>query len=259
MSITAFPVLARIVKEKALMKTRIGTTALAVAAWDDVTAWILLALSISLIGTGAKYDALWTFLSLIGFAVLMLFPVRIFLRWWLTKKNGEMREFTIYYFAAYIVGMFSCAWITQYFGLHSIFGAFIWGLVIPRERKYSEKIAEKFEDFTTTFFLPLYFTTSGLKTQLGLLNDFNTWGLLLLIVSIAISTKIAGGTFAAKISGLTWRESFTLGTSNEALLLLNTIDFLSVEALHQRSKLLTSFPPCCPSTSPSSTISALNL
>ena len=211
MSITAFPVLARIIKEKALMKTKIGITTLAVAAWDDVTAWILLALSISLVGGGGKYDALWTFLLLIGFASIMLLPVRILLKWLLTKKNGQMREFTYYHFAAYVVCMFSSAWLTQYFGLHSIFGAFIWGLVIPREGRYAEKVGEKFEDFTTTFFLPLYFTASGLRTQLGLLSDFNTWGLMLLIISVAIVTKVAGGLFAAKISGMTWRESFTLG------------------------------------------------
>lgn len=194
------------------MKTKIGTTSLAVAAWDDVTAWILLALSISLIGTGGKYDALWTFLALIAFALIMLIPVRILIRKMVIKKNGETREFTIYHFAAYIVGLLSSAWLTQYFGLHSIFGAFIFGLIIPRHRKYAEKISEKFEDFTTTFFLPLYFTASGLKTQLGLLSDFNTWGLLLLIISIAIVTKIVGGTLASRVSGLTWRESFTLGT-----------------------------------------------
>lgn len=211
MSITAFPVLARIIKEKGLLKTRIGTTTLAVAAWDDVAAWILLALSVSIVTGGGKYDALWTFLLLIGFAGVMLIPVRLILRKLIIKKNGDPREFTIFYFAAYLVCMFFSAWLTEYFGLHSIFGAFIFGLVVPREGHFSEKVSEKFEDFTTTFFLPLYFTASGLKTQLGLLKDGNTWGLLLLILSVAIITKIVGGSVAAKISGMSWRESITLG------------------------------------------------
>jgi hypothetical protein len=211
MSITAFPVLARIVKEKQLFKTRIGTTTLAVAAWDDVAAWILLALSISIVTGGGKYNALWTFLLLIGFAGIMLFPIRIALRKFLISKNGECREVTNFMFAAYLVCTFAAAWLTEYFGLHSIFGAFIWGLVLPRDKGFAQKLAGKFEDFTTTFFLPLYFTASGLRTQLGLLKDGNTWGLLLLVISIAITTKIAGGCFAAKISGMSWRESFTLG------------------------------------------------
>jgi Kef-type K+ transport system membrane component KefB len=210
MCVTAFPVLARIVKEKNLFRTRIGAVTLSTAAWADVAAWTLLALSISLISGGSKLNILWTFLSLIGFAVLMFGPVRWGLRKVLVKK-GKSVPVTPAIFAFMIVATLICAWITAYVGLHSIFGAFIFGIILPRETGFNVKLAEKFEDFVTAFFLPLYFTASGLRTQLGLLKDFNTWGLLLLLVSVAIITKIGSGMLSARLTGLSWRESFTLG------------------------------------------------
>lgn len=210
MCVTAFPVLARIVKEKQLFRTRVGVTTLSTAAWADVGAWTLLALSISLISGGSKLNILWTFICLIVYAVFMFGPVRWFLRKVLVK-NGRPVEVTPTLFAILIVATLASAWITAYVGLHSIFGAFIFGIVLPRDGGFARKLAEKFEDFVTAFFLPLYFTASGLRTQLGLLDNGNTWGLLLLLVSIAIVTKVGSGFVAARITGLGWRESFTLG------------------------------------------------
>jgi hypothetical protein len=198
------------VKEKHLFRTRLGVTTLATAAWADVAAWTLLALSISLISGGGKLNILWTFLLLLGYSVAMFGPIRWALRKALVR-NGEPRPITPSLFAALIVATLCSAWLTAYFGLPSIFGAFIFGIVLPRDGGFCVKLAEKFEDFITAFFLPLYFTASGLRTQLGLLNDGNTWGLLLLLISVAIVTKIGSGCFAARITGLSWRESLTLG------------------------------------------------
>jgi Kef-type K+ transport system membrane component KefB len=211
MCVTAFPVLARIVKEKQLFGTRVGVTALSTAAWADVAAWTLLALSISLISGGSKLNILWTFLSLIAFAIIMFGPVRWGLRKWIVRKDGKPRPITPTMFSILLVATLVSAWITAYVGLHSIFGAFIFGIILPRDGNFCVHLAEKYEDFVTAFFLPLYFTASGLRTQLGLLKDGNTWGLLLLLVSVAIITKVASGTFSARITGLSWRESFTLG------------------------------------------------
>lgn len=210
MSVTAFPVLARIVKEKQLFRTRIGVTVLSTAAWADVAAWTLLALSISLISGGGKLNILWTFLCLAAYAVLMFWPMRLLLRK-LLIRNGEPVNLTPGLLAALILATLANAWLTAYFGLHSIFGAFVFGIILPREKNFNVKIAEKYEDFVTAFFLPLYFTASGLQTQLGLLDSGNTWGLLLLLVSLSILTKIGSGCFAAKLTGMGWRESFTLG------------------------------------------------
>jgi len=210
MCVTAFPVLARIVKEKNLFRTRIGAVTLSTAAWADVAAWTLLALSISLISGGSKLNILWTFLCLIAFALIMFVPVRFGLRKLIIRK-GKAIPVTPTIFALIIVAILGCSWVTAYVGLHSIFGAFIFGIILPREGKFNVELAEKFEDFVTAFFLPLYFTASGLRTQLGLLKDFNTWGLLLLLISVAIITKIGSGMLSARLTGLSWRESFTLG------------------------------------------------
>lgn len=210
MCVTAFPVLARIVKEKQLFRTRVGVTTLSTAAWADVGAWTLLALSISLISGGSKLNILWTFICLIVFAVVMFGPVRWLLRKFLIR-NGHPIDITPSLFAGLIVATLASSWITAYVGLHSIFGAFIFGIILPRDGGFCVRLAEKFEDFVTAFFLPLYFTASGLRTQLGLLDNGNTWGLLLLLVSVAIITKVGSGFFAARITGLGWRESFTLG------------------------------------------------
>lgn len=210
MCVTAFPVLARIIKEKQLFRTRLGVTTLATAAWADVAAWTLLALSISLISGGSKLNILWTFMSLIAFAIVMFGPVRWILRK-LLIRNGKPVEITPVLFAVLIVATLACSWITAYVGLHSIFGAFIFGVVLPRDGGFCAHLSEKFEDFVTAFFLPLYFTASGLRTQLGLLNSASTWGLLLLLVLVAVITKIGSGLLAARVTGLSWRESFTLG------------------------------------------------
>lgn len=210
MCVTAFPVLARIVKEKQLFRTRLGVTTLATAAWADVAAWTLLALSISLISGGSKLNILWTFICLIVYAIIMFIPVRWGLKKLLIRK-GKPLEITPVLFAFLIIATLASSWITAYVGLHSIFGAFIFGIILPRDGDFNIKLSEKFEDFVTAFFLPLYFTASGLRTQLGLLDNGNTWGLLLLLVSVAIITKIGSGLFAARITGLSWRESFTLG------------------------------------------------
>jgi len=210
MCVTAFPVLARIVKEKQLFRTRLGVTVLSTAAWADVAAWTLLALSVSLISGGSKFNILWTFLCLIGIAIVGLGPGRWILRKLIVRK-GKPIDISPTVFAILIVGTLSCSWLTAYVGIHSIFGAFLFGIILPRDGGFCVKLAEKYEDFVTAFFLPLYFTASGLRTQLGLLNDGNTWGLLLLLISVAIITKVGSGLVAARFTGLSWRESFTLG------------------------------------------------
>lgn len=210
MSITAFPVLARIIKESQLSSTDLGVVTISTAAWDDVAAWILLALSIGLATGGAAMNALWSFLLLIGYCVLMFTVGRIVLaKIYITK--GRARELTPFLFASLFLLILINSWLTEYFGLHAIFGAFIFGVVLPREDHFVIKFAEKFEDFVICFLLPLYFALSGLRTKIDLINSGNVAGLMLLLICVASVSKITGGLLSAKLIGLSWRQSLTLG------------------------------------------------
>lgn len=210
MSITAFPVLARIIKEKQLMTTNVGVLTLSTAAWDDVAAWILLALSIGIMTGGAAINALWSFLLLIAYGIVMF----LFGKWALEKiliVNNKARELTPFIFAMIILLILINAWLTEYFGLHAIFGAFIFGVCLPRKDSFVIRISEKFEDFILCFLLPIYFAVSGLKTKIDLINSGNAAGHMLLLICVAMISKIVGCALAARISKLTWRESLTLG------------------------------------------------
>lgn len=210
MSITAFPVLARIIKEKQLMTTNVGVLTLSTAAWDDVAAWILLALSIGIATGGAALNALWSFLLLIGYGIFMFTLGRFLLRKLFISQN-KPRELTPFLFSVIILLVLANSWLTEYFGLHGIFGAFIFGVCIPRDEGFVIDIASKFEDFILCFLLPTYFAISGLKTKIDLIDSGNAAGHMLLLICVAMVSKIAGCALVSKLIGLTWRESTTLG------------------------------------------------
>lgn len=210
MSITAFPVLARIITETQMFTTDLGVITLSTAAWDDVAAWILLALSIGLATGGAALNALWSFLLLIAYCIIMFTLVR-FLLHKVYIVNGRSRSITPTLFATVLILILANSWLTEYFGLHGIFGAFIFGVVLPRQDKFVIKVAEKFEDFVLCLLLPIYFALSGLRTRIDLINSGNAAGLMLLLICVALVSKVFGGFIAAKLVGLTWRQSLTLG------------------------------------------------
>jgi Kef-type K+ transport system membrane component KefB len=103
------------------------------------------------------------------------------------------------------------SFFTQVIGVHAIFGGFLIGLLCPHEGGFAIKLTEKIEDLVTAIFLPLYFTLSGLQTDLGLLDSAITWGYVVAVILIAFVAKVAGGTLASRVCGLLWRESFTIG------------------------------------------------
>lgn len=103
------------------------------------------------------------------------------------------------------------AFFTGIIGVHPIFGGFMVGLIVPRERSFTIKVTEKLEDLIGALFLPLYFTLSGLKTNLGLLDSGITWGYVVAVTITAFATKVIGATLAARFSGIVWREAFTIG------------------------------------------------
>ncbi|GAM27580.1 hypothetical protein SAMD00019534_107560, partial [Acytostelium subglobosum LB1] len=218
-SITAFPVLARILTERGLMQSKVGATSLAAASVDDVIAWILLAFVVSFAnnikntgpqGIADKLGALWTFILLIGYFVFMMFPVRltlIYIYRRFVKNEAQKHNFVVFL----LMLMFMSAFYTEVIGVHAIFGAFVLGVVTPRIDALHLTIVERIQDVVTIILLPLYFTNSGLKTSLSSINSGVAGGCTILIIVVACIGKIGGATFAARYCNNTWRESITVG------------------------------------------------
>jgi Kef-type K+ transport system membrane component KefB/nucleotide-binding universal stress UspA family protein len=210
MSITAFPVLARIITENNLQKTRLGTLALTCAAVDDVTAWCVLALAIAVVRTQSVVGA---FPTIIESLLYIAFMVTVG-RWLLEKlvihykRIGKLNQLTV---ALIYMGVVISALITEFIGIHLIFGAFLTGAVMPKEPHLIKELAEKTEDFVLIFLLPVFFAYSGLRTEIGLLNRPELWVLCALVVAVAIVGKYVGTFIAARVSGIEKREASALG------------------------------------------------
>jgi len=225
MSITAFPVLARIVQEKGLSKTHLGTIAIASAANDDVTAWCILAAVIAITKTGSFVSSLYT----IGFAVLyvllMLFVVRPFLkRIGSIYSNSEVLNKSIVAFLLLILIL--SAFTTQVIGIHALFGAFLAGVVMPQLPHFRKLIIDKIEDVSITLLLPLFFVFTGLRTEIGLLNTPHLWIICGIFILVAVSGKFMGGAFTARILGETWKDSLSIG------ILMNTRGLMELIVLN---------------------------
>jgi Kef-type K+ transport system membrane component KefB len=225
MSITAFPVLARIVQEKGLSKTHLGTISIASAANDDVTAWCILAAIIAISKTGSFVSSLYT----IGFAVLyvivMLFLVRPFLkRIGNIYSNSEVLNKSIVAFLLLI--LIVSAFVTQVIGIHALFGAFLAGVVMPQLTHFRKLIIDKIEDVSVTLLLPLFFVFTGLRTEIGLLNSPHLWIICGIFILVAVSGKFMGGAFSARILGETWKDSLSIG------ILMNTRGLMELIVLN---------------------------
>lgn len=210
LSITAFPVLARIITENNLQGTRLGTLALTCAAVDDVTAWCLLALAIAVTRTNSISGAFPTIIASILYIILMATAGQ-----WLLRKlsihyqrTGRLSQWVL---AWIYMGVVASALITELIGIHLIFGAFLLGAVMPKDPGLVREIAEKTEDFVLIFLLPIFFAYSGLRTEIGLLNRPELWLLCALVVGVAIIGKYVGTYVAARVSGIEKREASALG------------------------------------------------
>ncbi|PSR84320.1 Sodium/hydrogen exchanger family-domain-containing protein [Coniella lustricola] len=211
LAITAFPVLCRILTELNLLGSSVGVTVLAAGIGNDVTGWILLALCVALVNNSTGLAALWALLCVIGWTLFLTFAVRPCFIWCLRKTNSLQKGPTQGMVALTLGIVLVSAWFTGIIGVHPIFGAFLAGLICPHDEGFAVKLAEKIEDIVSVLFLPLYFASSGLSTNLGLLNDGITWAYVIGIIAVAFSGKIIGGTLAARVNKLEWRESFTIG------------------------------------------------
>jgi Kef-type K+ transport system membrane component KefB/nucleotide-binding universal stress UspA family protein len=210
MSITAFPVLARIITENNLQNSRLGTLALTCAAVDDVTAWCLLALAIAVTRTNSIASAVPQIIYSILYIGLMLTVGRWMLKMLSTyyDRTGKLSQILL---AAIYMAVVISALITETIGIHLIFGAFLLGAAMPKNPGLVREIAEKTEDFVLIFLLPIFFAYSGLKTQIGLIDSLELWLLCGAILLVAIAGKYIGTYFAARRFNMSKREASALG------------------------------------------------
>lgn len=225
MSITAFPVLARIIQERGMTKTRIGTMVLTCAAADDITAWCILAAVIALVKVGSVVSALYTVVLAVLFVFIMLKLVQPFIiKLGRTYSNRETLSLNI---VALIFGvLILSAYIAEVIGIHALFGAFLAGVIMPPEFSFRRILIEKVEYLALGLLLPLFFAFSGLRTQIGLLNDLHLWSVCVVIILIAIAGKFGGSMIAAKFVGQSWRESIAIGA------LMNTRGLMELVVLN---------------------------
>lgn len=211
-SITAFPVLCRILVALELLDTTVGIVVLSAGVGNDVVGWTLLALTVALVNASSGLTALYVLLCAVGWTLFILYPVKRAMIW-LARWTGSVESGpSPLFMTATILLVFGSAFFTDIIGVHAIFGGFLAGLAIPHEGGLAIALTEKLEDMVSIIFLPLYFTLSGLSTNLGLLDNGITWGFTILICVTAYIGKFFGGALAAKVAGFSTRESATIGT-----------------------------------------------
>ena len=210
MSITAFPVLARIIQEHGLTHTRLATMAITCAAVNDVTGWCLLAVVVGLVNSGSGAGAAWTIGLAALYTLALLFVVRPFLnrRFDVVTKSVELSSGLL---AFAFIALLASAWITEIIGIHALFGAFLMGVAMPEHNGFRKKLTERIHDVTTVILLPLFFAFTGLRTQIGLLDDTQSWLVCALVLLVAILGKFGGTALAARFTGHGWRTSVLLG------------------------------------------------
>ena len=210
MSITAFPVLARIVQERNLHKTKLGTVVITCAAADDITAWCILAAVIAIVKAGSFTSSIYVILMAIAYVFLMIKIVRPFLKRigdLQASKNNINKPMVAIFFLTLILS----AYATEVIGIHALFGAFMAGAIMPENAKFRTLFIEKIEDIALVLLLPLFFVFTGLRTEIGLLNDSHLWIIAGFIISTAVVGKFAGSALTAKFLGINWKDSLTIG------------------------------------------------
>jgi Kef-type K+ transport system membrane component KefB len=210
MSITAFPVLARIIQEKGITRTKLGSIALTCAAADDITAWCMLAVVIAIVKAGAIIGALFTVLMALFYVFFMLKLVRPFLKKF-GDKYSSREGLSKPVVGIFFIVMLLSAYLTEVIGIHALFGAFMAGICMPSNVNFRVIFIEKLEDVSLVLLLPLFFVYTGLRTQIGLLADAHLWGICGIIICVAVTGKFAGGALSAKFVGQTWRDSLIIG------------------------------------------------
>ncbi|CAG5073011.1 Glutathione-regulated potassium-efflux system protein KefB [Dyadobacter sp. CECT 9623] len=225
LSVTAFPVLARIVQERGLSKTRLGMMVITCAATDDITAWCILAAVIAIVKAGSFVSSLYTILLAIAYVLVMLNVVKPFL-----KRLGDHYDYkeglTKPVVAIFFVVLLASAYSTEVIGIHALFGAFMAGVIMPSNHKFRNIFIEKVEDVSMVLLLPLFFVFTGLRTQVGLLNDPYLWKVTGIIMLAAVAGKFIGSAVAARFVKQSWRDSLIIGS------LMNTRGLMELVVLN---------------------------
>jgi len=225
MSITAFPVLARIVQERGIHKTKLGAIVITCAAADDITAWCILAAVIAIVKAGTFASSMYVILLALVYVLAMLFVVKPFL-----KKVGDLYatrdNLSKPVVAIFLLTLIISSYLSEVIGIHALFGAFLTGAIMPDITKIRNIIIEKVEDIALILLLPLFFVFTGLRTQIGLINDPYLWKITGFIILVAVVGKFFGSAFAARFVGQNWRDSLTIGA------LMNTRGLMELVVLN---------------------------
>lgn len=222
MSVTAFPVLARILTDRKLDKTELGIISLACAATDDVTAWCLLAFVV-----GVAQSEVGGALLVVGFTIAYVAAMFLVVRPLLARlvhvaEAGLTKGIAIPIF----VGLLASAWFTEFIGIHAIFGAFLFGACIPHDSRVARELPRRLEDFVAIVLLPAFFAFTGMRTQIGLISGWENWLWCAAIIGVATLGKFGGSTLMARLAGMSWRDSSALG------ILMNTRGLMELIVLN---------------------------
>ena len=210
MSITAFPVLARIVQERQLSKTKLGALVITCAAADDITAWCILAAVIAIVKAGSVVSSIYIIAMAVAYVVLMLKVIQPFLKR-IGDVNAKQDTLSKPVVAIFFAILLLSSYVTEVIGIHALFGAFMAGVIMPPNLHFRNIFVEKVEDVSLVLLLPLFFVVTGLKTQIGLLNDIHLWEICGVIITVAVTGKFLGSALAARYVGQSWKESLTIG------------------------------------------------
>ena len=225
MSITAFPVLARIIQERNMTRTTVGTIAITCAAADDVTAWCLLAAVVAIVQAGTLSSALFTLLLTVIYLATMLRMVAPFLSRLSTLYPSQETVGKPVMAVIFMVLLLS-AWSTEIIGIHALFGAFLAGAIMPADHNFRRILTERIEDVAMVLLLPLFFVFTGLRTELGLLDSPKLWLVCALVISVAVAGKLLGSSVAARFMGMSWKDSLVVGV------LMNTRGLMELVVLN---------------------------
>jgi Kef-type K+ transport system membrane component KefB len=225
MSVTAFPVLARILSERNLLDTRLGTLTIACAAVDDVTAWCLLAVIIAVVRSKLNQLALWQMLAgLASYLSIMIFVLRPVVRSLAARHKGaKMTDKTI---AALLVCMLASCWATEWLGIHALFGAFFAGVMMPKDNGFAEDVRKKLRPLVVVLLIPLFFALTGLRTSIGLISGSEMMLYCALVFIVAVAGKFGGSMVAARAMGTPWHEAAAIG------ILMNTRGLIELVILN---------------------------
>jgi Kef-type K+ transport system membrane component KefB len=209
MSITAFPVLARMVKERGLSHTNVGITALSCAGINDIVAWCLLAAIVAIVRKGSVVSSFHTILWCLCYVLVMMLVVRPILRVLINSAKGNAAGRGS--MAIILVLLLISSWVTESIGIHSLFGAFFAGLVLPGNADFRKTIINNIGHLGMVLLLPLFFVISGLRTRIELMTDTHTLIIGSIVILTAVAGKLVGTSLAARLARYSLKDSLSIG------------------------------------------------